>query len=471
MLTYSQIQHPRPKGEREFQEIVLKLLRHEWDDPHAILHGRTGQPQHGVDISGSDKRGGYNVAGCQCKGAVKNESRQLSAAEIEKEVNEAKKCRPTLDLFIIAYAGDRDVKLQKKVRELNEINEANGLFEIVLWSWDDIVDRAGAFPEMRQEMFIQDGYFSPPALDPKRQSADLAHDIAILHTIADNLQARLIADTSSTSSASPSDTIAEAKIDIWRDQIRAGQAAATIDPLRAFIAALDNDASPHVRFRAYGNFGAALDQTGRHDEAIEAYEQAAKAEPHTAGAHAYKARALIARGSNPEAFEEAAAGLRIDPEQRLAAVMLIEAAPPTATTAELEGRVAATVRYVDVASSLAARYSCEGRHDDALRVARAIDDEGRETLKNAAIAQAILQKFEQSLEVRMGMPIQREDMELLKEARDLLQEAWTWAKSRADKTLWVYLAANLVAACRFTGEDAEGGQHCSGNLRPRAGQS
>lgn len=455
MLTYSQIQHPRPKGEREFQEIVLKLLRHEWDDPHAILHGRSGQAQQGVDISGSDKRCGFNIAGCQCKGAVKNDPRQLSAREIEEEIEAAKNYEPKLDLFIVAYCGDRDAKLQKKARELNEANKANGLFEIALWSWDDIVDRAESFPEMRREMCLQDGYIGLLALDPKRQSADLVNGIAVLHTIADKLQAHLFADTASSASASPSDAVAEAKIDIWRDQIRAGQAAATIDPLRAFIATRDGNASPHVRFRAYGNLGAAFDHTGQHDEAIEAYEQAAKAEPDSAGGHAYKAQALIARGSKPEAFEEAQAGLRIDPEQRLAAVVLIEAAPPTVKTAELERRVAATVRYVDIASSLAARYSDEGQHDNALRIARAISDEKREPLKNSAIAQAILRKFERSLELRMGMPVEQEERELLVEARDLLEVAWTWAKSRADKSLWVYLAANLTAAYRFIGEEAK----------------
>ncbi len=455
MLTYSQIQHPRPKGEREFQEIVLKLLQHEWNDPYAILYGRTGQAQQGVDISGSDKRGGFNNAGCQCKGSVKNEPRRLSENEIEKEVEKAKKYKPALDLFIIAYAGDRDAKLQEKTRELDKENKESGLFEIVLWSWDDIVERAGAFPEMRREMYLQDDYIYSSVRDPKREPTDLATDIAALHTIVGNLQTHVLANTSSIASTAPSDAVAEAKIDVWRDQIRAGQAVATIEPLRAFIAALDDGASLHVRFRAYGNLGAALDQIGKHDQAIEAYEQAAKAEPDTAGGRAYKARALIERGLKSEAFKEAAAVLEIDPEQRLAAVVLIEAASPAMTAEELEGRVGAAICFVDVASSLAARYSDECRHDDALRIARTIDDEGRKALKNATVAQAILRKYEQSLEIRIGMPLRPGDRELLAEARDLLEEAWVWAKNRPDKGLWIFLAANLVAACRFIGEDVK----------------
>jgi len=35
---------------------------------------------------------------------------------------------------------------------LNDENMATGLFEVDLWSWDDIVDRAADFPEVAGDL-------------------------------------------------------------------------------------------------------------------------------------------------------------------------------------------------------------------------------------------------------------------------------------------------------------------------------
>lgn len=157
MVTYSQMQHPWPKGERVFQDICLQLLRHEWGDTYAELHGRSGQAQQGVDISGSDKRGGFAVAGCQCKGTETNDKRRISQKDILEEINRAKSYEPPLNLLIIAYAGVRDASLQAVVRKITLDHRAKGMFDVVLWPWDEIIARAEKYPDVRIAIYIEDG--------------------------------------------------------------------------------------------------------------------------------------------------------------------------------------------------------------------------------------------------------------------------------------------------------------------------
>jgi tetratricopeptide (TPR) repeat protein len=58
---------PLPKGDDDFEDLVLALFREVWKDPGARLHGRRGQRQDGVDLYGEDRFGGSGLHGVQCK--------------------------------------------------------------------------------------------------------------------------------------------------------------------------------------------------------------------------------------------------------------------------------------------------------------------------------------------------------------------------------------------------------------------
>lgn len=103
MVTTSEIQHTRLKGELVFQEFCLKLVRQYWQDDYAEAFGRSGQNQRGVDIVGGDSRNGYPHAGMQCKASETDDPRQLTTIELAAEVEKAKKYRPKLDILIVAY--------------------------------------------------------------------------------------------------------------------------------------------------------------------------------------------------------------------------------------------------------------------------------------------------------------------------------------------------------------------------------
>ncbi|WP_298960513.1 hypothetical protein [uncultured Roseibium sp.] len=453
MVTYSQLQHPRLKGEKAFQDFCLLLLKHEWDDGYARLHGRSGQVQHGADITGSDKRNGYDNAACQCKGSEKNEPRQISLKELEEEVEKAKKFDPKLDILIVAYAGERDQKLQRKAIALNLANKEEGLFKVELWSWDDMVERAESYPAVQQELLIQNQYIHPPTLDPRRPQMGTYQNIGAISAHQDASLLLLHGEDGARPSAeSFEDAKAEAKIDAWRDQILEGNGKSVIKSLRTFLEDASAGHGAHVLFRAHANLGAALIQDGQTELAAVEFEEAAKAEPDTAASDAFLGRASFIRGRKDEAFEHAEKALEKDPKNLHAASLLISTAPIAITCEELEERLGELAEHVDVGSSLTERYSEAGQHEKALEVARKIKIEGSAAAQNLAVGQAILSRLQHNLYARIGARLSDEDQALAEEARDRLSESWSVMRERSDRYNWVFVGANLVGALRLTGE-------------------
>src|SRR2546426_4522656 len=92
--TLARMRIPPPRDWGEFENIALSALRIRWDSPNLQKHGRSGQPQNGVDLYGDDDLGRH--AGVQCKlGPV-------AVNEIEAEIAKAETFAPPLDAFFIA---------------------------------------------------------------------------------------------------------------------------------------------------------------------------------------------------------------------------------------------------------------------------------------------------------------------------------------------------------------------------------
>lgn len=451
MVTLSEIQHTRLKGELPFQSFCLKLVRRYWQDDLAAAHGRSGQSQNGVDITGRDNRNGFKHAAMQCKASETDDPRQPDEDELVAEVEKAKKYTPKLDVFYFAYGGNRDAKLQRKAEELTAANEAEGLFRVVVWSWNDIVERALDFQDVAQELIVRNELPTVTSLYPKRPRSD-AVGLAEAQ-IADVMAQLRAAIPDDTNIPEGSDPIAEAKLDVWRDQIRVGNGHLLVDAIREFIRSLPANVHPHVVHRAHGNLGGALIQAGQFENAIVAFDEAAKAEPDTVSGHTFAARAALLRHKDDVAFAEARAALTIDPTDRFAASMFGESAPSSVPPAELEARLAATVTETEVAASICRRYSNIGDHDNALRVARAIKT--NDWQKASVVAQAILAPFDNNMAARVGAPLTSVQLDLLEEARDGLVKAWDQVKTRGDHRNWSFLAANLTSTYRLLGQDSE----------------
>lgn len=451
MANFSELQHPIPKGEIPFQEFCLRLFRKYWNDDLAELHGRKGQKQDGADLTGRDNRNGYKNAGVQCKGSDTHEPRALTTDELDEEVKKAKRFTPPLDILIVAYAGKRDATLQQHGKKLSAANEAAGLFRVEVWSWEDIVQRSEPFAEIVAELMSLNGaHHLALQLNPKRPTTSKAAALEKLQgMLAEAVQAVFTDDTP----AAEIDPVHQGKIDVFRDQILQGDGKSVINGLRTFIAGLHADASPRVRFRANANLGAALTQAGLYDQAAIAFDDAVAAEPDTAEGRAYAARAAVMRNRTHLAFKEASSALELDPKQRLAAAMLVDTAPAAELTPALEARVSEVAAEADVGWALSRRYSRDGAHDDALRVARAIEIKDENWTRDLAIGEAIVNRYEKDFAARMGAPQTATTLRLFKEAVECLERAWSRIKGRSDCRNWAHVAANLGAAYRYIGED------------------
>ncbi|QLF92793.1 hypothetical protein HW090_06140 [Pseudomonas sp. ABC1] len=136
---------------QDFELLTLDLAKTKWTDDYAERNGRQGQSQAGVDVYGYNYSSNEHT-GIQCKQRkVKQKAlsvtpaNTLKAEEVDSEIESAKKFNPTLDRFVIATTGPRDVDLQEYVRI---INEGNLPFKVSIMFWDDYVEFLNNHPKL-----------------------------------------------------------------------------------------------------------------------------------------------------------------------------------------------------------------------------------------------------------------------------------------------------------------------------------
>src|ERR1039457_1882827 len=111
--------------EHEFERLCLELLRLHWSRPTLQLFGKRGERQFGIDIL--DLGGQTPLLAAQCK--LKEEHKNLTPSAIQHEVDEATKFIPALGKYAILTTAKTSAQSQRKVREINELQTREGLFE------------------------------------------------------------------------------------------------------------------------------------------------------------------------------------------------------------------------------------------------------------------------------------------------------------------------------------------------------
>ncbi|MBK3662593.1 hypothetical protein JJE66_15245 [Bradyrhizobium diazoefficiens] len=141
--------HP-PASWDKFEEICADLFSRIWSDPELVRYGRSGQWQNGVDIYG--KQNGA-ASGVQCKGKRVWPPTKPTIAEINAEIEEAKKFSPALKTYIIATTADNDVTVTDHVNAISEKHAAEGLFRVTVFGWRELTRRIDDFPELKEKHF------------------------------------------------------------------------------------------------------------------------------------------------------------------------------------------------------------------------------------------------------------------------------------------------------------------------------
>ena len=129
----------KPENWADFENLCKKLWGEIWKCPEIKKNGRSGQSQQGVDVYGNPF-GEIGYYGIQCKGKSEYSKSELTEKEIDQEIKLATEFEPALKKFYFATTASKDAKIEAYIRKKNIENIENGLFEVHLFSWEDIVD-------------------------------------------------------------------------------------------------------------------------------------------------------------------------------------------------------------------------------------------------------------------------------------------------------------------------------------------
>lgn len=129
----------RPTNWQDFETLCKKLWGEIWNCPEIKKNGRSGQNQNGVDVYGIPEAE-TEYYGIQSKGKDEYTDKQFSEDEINIEIEKAKTFTPKLKKFYLATTAVKDAKIEAFVRQKNIDHKKSGLFEVHLFSWEDIVD-------------------------------------------------------------------------------------------------------------------------------------------------------------------------------------------------------------------------------------------------------------------------------------------------------------------------------------------
>lgn len=153
MERISLVQLPPPSDWQNFERFCRDLWSELLSDPKTQRNGRSGQPQHGVDVYGVDLEN--KRWGIQCKGKdnYASSSSIVSTDELEEEISKALKFSPPIHHFILATTGPKDSKIETRARQLSAEHAEAAKFTITVMGWSDIVERLEKHPEILKKYY------------------------------------------------------------------------------------------------------------------------------------------------------------------------------------------------------------------------------------------------------------------------------------------------------------------------------
>ena len=140
--------HPKPTNPEDFEILSANLLRAYWKCELVERYSTPGGAQEGIDII--DLSGKDPLRAAQCK--LHEDSKPITAKEIEDEVTKARGFKPPLGLYVILTTAKGNKNAHDTVIAINREHRQQGLFEVQLITWNRIEELLDQNPEIR------DGY-------------------------------------------------------------------------------------------------------------------------------------------------------------------------------------------------------------------------------------------------------------------------------------------------------------------------
>ncbi|MCZ6875759.1 MAG: hypothetical protein O7G88_19890, partial [bacterium] len=158
-------QIPAPKSWMAFEDLCHRLFKAVWADPLTQKNGRSGQPQHGVDVFGSPAEGYAVFQGVQCKGKEGQYGSKPSLTEIEREIAKAEGFEPTLQHWIFATTAPVDATLQQNARQISAARAAEDRFTVSVLGWGEIESLLCEHKQVLSDIYPEYGFDFAKLLD------------------------------------------------------------------------------------------------------------------------------------------------------------------------------------------------------------------------------------------------------------------------------------------------------------------
>jgi tetratricopeptide (TPR) repeat protein len=436
-MTFLSKQHAPPAQWEDFEELCLDIFRALHGDATAQRHGRRGQGQHGIDVYGyfSDRQ---RLWGVQAKGKDANYGGAVTEAELRNEVNKAKSFNPPISHFTLATTAPRDANLQKFAREITEAHLSQGLFEVQVAGWEDLLSHLARYDEVIEKHYPDQGPIA----------ARLEGKIEGLPSQIEDIVRRALVERR----AEPKDPL-DIKIDVARDSLVDGQPRSALKILRSLEQKEWGSASPRLRFRILANQGNAHQAMGEYEAAAGLYMRAVEADENNEKAALFKGFALLLSEDPKGAAAAFRAQLERDP----------------ANEAAIEGLILASIEDLSVTDPLSVLpegFECtsgllaaasrfwrqRGDRKKAIETARTALSQSYHTYTALDLACLLMEPTVSSPEARHGRVLSEEDSASLDEAERLFEEVWGRLDVTEHPRELVITAANLAVIYRFKGD-------------------
>jgi tetratricopeptide (TPR) repeat protein len=458
----------RPKDWQAFERGCRTLFECIWKDPHAQLNGRSGQRQNGVDIYGHDKAHDSKLVGVQCKGRHGGFDEQLTEKELRAEVAKARSFEPKLDHFIVATTAPNDVGIQEVARTISVEHEAQGLFSVHVYGWDEISGRISLYSAAIRAFHPDATQFHDEIIEGVKQTQILVSEFRAedqqsnqamalkIDAIWQAVSSRPSVDDSSAAREA-TDQVLHQQIDEYRDLLRNGQPRTAIKLLASLKTKVWATASDRVKFRITTNLGAANLQLGQLAEAASLFLDASPFDATDKVGMANRAIALRLQGQSDEAKKAAADALARFPDEAGVLSSFIE----TRTSSD---ELTAFVKGIDsnarespiVSMAISEAYRRLGDSELSRKwsdLAYRSDKENRREVRYIYSANMLARLFESRTAIAGGT-ISDSDRKALDEAVPILEEVWREIRGHEDNQMIAAIATNLANALRLKGDNA-----------------
>ena len=334
------MQIPKPRDEQTFERCNEILWRCILGDETVQLHGRRGQKQYGVDLTGIRDDRPENLVGVQCR--LKSED-QLTEVEIQAEVEKALTFSPPLSEYLIVTSAPDDGELQRLAHQLSIScsKSREKPLKIRILGWGSLEREIRRYPDALNAFdpsHTGQGDRIERKLDDWSEGQIVKQGMAVFQRDVTQGQAisPLVADTAVH-------TALEREVHRYAELVSSDPDTA-LRLLQRFQAELDDDVGANIRFRVSANIAACQFNLGDREAAARGFIAAYEINPGNQKAIAHKALGLFLLGdwTTLKAFAETQ--LSKQPDNALLAAHYVRGMIADSTVTDPLAQVPANVR-------------------------------------------------------------------------------------------------------------------------------